>query len=184
MSLSHFQRIDMAVANPASRAVTIHVALRASVFSEISSTRGWCLHGSIGGSDACARAGRARDGPVKVARVESCERFGCLQPEEDVSVPDCVEEGASSEDDLPRRVLAGEEAVQAAEPEDPGAARRRQVEPREPEQEHEPDLFPHPIGQLCAPRLSPRVAVGPPSPCMEAGLVMRWRAEVRWARGD
>lgn len=140
MSRSHFQRIDMAVANPASSAVTIHVALRAGVFAEVNSAELWCLRGSIGGSDVCARDGTRRDGPVKIARVESCERFRCLQPEEDVSVPDCIEQGAGSEDDLPRRVLAGEEAVQAAEPEDPRAARRRQVEPREPEQEDEPDL--------------------------------------------
>lgn len=69
-------------------------------------------------------------------------------------MPDCVEQGAGSEYDLPRRVLAGEEAVQAAEPEDPGTARRREVEPREPEQEHEPDL-PSAQGQLCTSSVAP-----------------------------
>lgn len=69
-------------------------------------------------------------------------------------MPDCVEQGAGSEYDLPRRVLAGKEAVQAAEPEDPGTARRREIEPREPEQEDEPDLRCL-LGQLCTSSVAP-----------------------------
>lgn len=60
--------------------------------------------------------------PVKVARVESRERFGRLQSEQDVAMSDRIEEGAGREDDLPRGVLPREESVQFPEPEDPGSA--------------------------------------------------------------
>jgi hypothetical protein len=96
MSRSHFHLIVIAVAKPASSAVTIHVALRSPTLSSapppFSPSKSKC------------------DAPVIVPRVEPRERFGRLQAEEGVAVLDGVDEGEGRDDDLPWSE-AGEDTV-------------------------------------------------------------------------
>lgn len=90
MSRSHFQRIVIAVAKPASKAVAIHVALVGDrpVIGE--------------GVTVCPFVPSQRYSPVVIPRVQPGQRFGCGKTEKRVAVLDGVHDSQSGYDDLPR----------------------------------------------------------------------------------
>jgi hypothetical protein len=124
MSRSHFHRIVIAVAKPASRAVAIHVALgkQRSAYRYERYVPRLCYP------------------PIVIPRVQTSEGFRSMEPEQRVAVLDGVDGGESRDDDLPW-CEARQRSVEPAKEGQRRAIAISSGDTADPEQQDEKDLL-------------------------------------------